>query len=215
MAAIIGDAKIKVTLDTDAARRMVERIPTGGKTTSKSPSDGPQDGGVDWHSIDESDPAKEKKPGKRIYQTQSEKEALLNDLANLASMKNVFMAAVAAYVSKQVIDGIESSPKFVSMINGVVGMKGDISLVNYLSDEITKIKTTIGAYFSTPGDMKDISRAALRLGQHMTVGGAQDLWSFLLNVNQRQDLMKERVDKEIDKEILQKFGESVRLAVSR
>jgi hypothetical protein len=224
VSSIIGDAKVKVSLDTSALERDAKNIPTGSgfgePVGSRKQSRRQSLQGDLYHmsklfsemSAEEVENFSFKKyamsrfnPGRTAtFEASAE-----------AGMAATLKAAIAAYAVKEIVDTIEQSPKFVSFVQGLVGMKGGVPIVDYLSDEITKIKASLSAFMTTKDESIEVAKASLRLGQHVSIGGARDLMSFLYDTNLAQEKMQSRIDKEIDKDIMEKLGEAASQAFGR
>lgn len=253
MGTVLGEAKIKVTLDTESAKRDIQKLGDPGEWSyDPNLSDGDN---VNAKHAHRNKVARWKAQQRKARAAQNAGSATLGTgagaggttgnaplghagggglggaqarmaAANAAQQSNlqilqgavaVTKAAIAAKLVKEVIDDIESSPKFLSFLAGAFPkvFPKQSETLNHLSNEITLIKTTLEAYGKTKDETFELGRSALRLGQHPTVGGALDIWSFLLNLNQRADFMQRRVDKELDKDIMGTLGEAARIAINR
>lgn len=269
MATILGDAKIKLTLDVEAAKAELERLSQSGRNIQE-PTDLSARGQT----------GRAKKEAKTVviqtsrnavlrqayaiargvlfgapsnfqgnqynpYQAALQHQARTNlhqqQVANLRAKHGLppagqtalqafasnFSAGKAlvfgtyAYLTakavQKVINAVEASPKATAFFKGVApGSTTDAvdAFAGHVSDVVTDLKAKFESFGKAAADEKALAAAALRLGQHIPVGGAVDLFHWLQLSNEREERMRARVDKELDREIMQKLGEHIRVGGS-
>lgn len=274
MATILGDAKIKLTLDVEAAKQQLESLsergvnlrdrsgskieespvqpakPGGGSTspTSKTSTKSPSLGHAFKlaRAMAYGNPALVNAPPlspgmnpmqiqARIHAARAAVAALKHKhglpatapspmqqfVSNFSAGKALIMGAkafVAAQAVKAVIAAVEASPKVTAAAKGLApgAATGAVdAFASHVSDQITGLRAKFTSFGKAAAEEKALAAAALRLGQHIPLGGAVDLFHFLQHQNEREEKMRLRVDKELDREVMYRLGQSIRTSIHR
>lgn len=224
MTTILGDAKIKVSLDVENARRQLLALEQKG-TVVRDRRDWEQELKDRHENVEKGIQTTRSAPLRYSFKAakaliQGHPAQAGSEILNLAG--KAAGLAIRGYILKVVVDEIEAGPKRLALMKGFSGELANnplikqISQVNdYLSDQVTALKAKIAAFEDAGTQMKDVGRASLRLGQNITARGSMDLFSFLKDQAEREEKMRLRVDKVIDVEILERLGESARQSFNR
>lgn len=142
-------------------------------------------------------------------------------VSNFSAGKALIMGAkafVAAQAVKAVIAAVEASPKVTAAAKGLApgAATGAVdAFASHVSDQITGLRAKFTSFGKAASEEKALAAAALRLGQHVPLGGAKDLFHFLQHQNEREEKMRLRVDKELDREVMYRLGQSIRVSIHR
>lgn len=147
--------------------------------------------------------------------------AMQQFVSNFSAGKALIMGAkafVAAQAVKAVINAVEASPKATSFAKGLApgAATGAVdAFASHVSDQITGLRAKFTSFGKAASDEKALAAAALRLGQNVPLGGAVDLFHWLQHQNEREEKMRLRVEKELDREVMYRLGQSIRMNIHR